>query len=506
MKFLSAIKKGFQPSRVQSKYRPLQTVDNIKWYENHNHGLHPSEVKQSNTGPRAVRSQFPTPTQFKSCPVNIPYDPELRDLYDATMDFLSDGEEDESRRLPHEMGLFELPGDEFLDAWVVNPAPREDATVPTFFEVLDECTSVEVLFEFDKEADADSDGVQETTDLALALVEESARETLPPDAISRNATMKDTGYAALLKALKEPGQRGNHLGAYFDGEHQQMFNYMALDNVWSLDDDEVRSLASKETVSSAFSQQFLEFPGSVFAQDSSDAASEQDTTAEEPGTEHLENQVTKVRIPVASFGDVCRDASTSEPLEVQLQAEYDGKCDKFDYAIDYTLEHDAARLKRRNSAASLRAVDLATIEEVDEPCSPRSRSFVSTLLGCFIAPWDDAESDSSSITDYTALSSPVITEESLLPGQMFPGPQLLNQVSTEVAALLTNMHEQLDEGRWDGLPALGCDIHSALRALGAEYPVLRMVEQLGAAIETLVESVATLESVRTELLEDGGSA
>jgi hypothetical protein len=505
MNFLSAIKKGFQPTRFPAKYQPLRTVENIKWYENHNHGLHPSEIERSYTSPRAVRFQFPDSTQLKSRPVSIAYNAELQDLYDATMDFLSDGEEAECAHLPYELRPFELPDDEALDEWVADSAPREGATWPTSFEVSTECTSVEVLFDFDLEVDADSDGVQETTALALAHVEESAPGTLSSCACLGNVTVQDTGYTP-LEALKEPEEGSPHLGAYFDGQSQQMVKYMALDHVCSLDDEEESSVASEETVSSTFSQQFFEFPGPAFSQGYSDAALKQDATAEESGTEQLEEHHMKVRISVASSGDVCRDTSMSEPLEVQLQAEYDGKCDKFAYALDYELEHDAARLKCRNRAASLRPVDLATIEKGDEPCSTGSSSFVSTLLGCFVAPYDDAESDSSSGTESSVTNSPTVAEDSLLPGQMLPSPQLLNQVSTEIDGLLTHMYEQLDEGCWGGLPALGCNIHLALRALGAEYPVLGIVERLGAAVETLVESVAALESVHTDLLEDGGSA
>jgi hypothetical protein len=97
-------------------------------------------------------------------------------------------------------------------------------------------------------------------------------------------------------------------------------------------------------------------------------------------------------------------------------------------------------------------------------------------------------------------------EDLRLPGQILPTSELLGEFSTEVDGLLSTILEQLNAGLWDGLPTLGCDIHSALHALSDEYPVLGVMERLGAAIETLVESVAALESIRADLLGNEGSA
>jgi hypothetical protein len=370
---------------------------------------------------------------------------------------------------------------------------------------------VEVLFDVDLDADADDnvdvDGVQGTNGDSHVHVGEAASEMLPLRACVGDVTVQEEGYKT-LQALKEPGLGNDRLGAYFDLERQQMVEYMALDYVCSLDDEaEVSSVASDETVGSGFSDQFFEFPEPDFDHGYSEAAdSEQDTMAEKSGSEQLDEHPIKVRIPGASSGDVCLEASTNAPLEPQLQVEYDGQYNKHAFALNYELEHEAARLKRRNPAVPLRPVGLETIEEADEPCSTGSGSPVLELLGCLLDPYNDAEPDGSFGTECSVESSPMVTEQPQLPGQMFPSPQVLNEVSTEVDGLLTNILEQLDKGRWDELPALGCDIYSTLHTLSAEYPVLGMVERLGAAVETLVESVAALESVHIDLLGGEGGA
>jgi hypothetical protein len=426
------------------------------------------------------------------------------------MEFLSDEEEPQDYQacLP-----FELPDDEFLDAWVSGPSVDGDIAWLVACDALGECMMVEVLFDVDLDGDADDDvdvdvdGVERATGDSRVHIGETASEMLPPCACVGEVIVQEEGYKA-LQTLKEPGLGSDRLGAYFDLERQQMVEYMALDYVCSLDyEAEVSSVASDETVGSDFSDQFFEFPEPDFDHDYSEAAdSDQDTMAEESGSGQLDEHPIKVRIPGASSGDVCLEASTNAPLEPWLRVEYDGQYNKHAFALNYELKHEAVRLKRRNPAVPLRYVGLETIEEADEQCSTGSDSSVLELLGCLLDPYNDAEPDGSFGTECSVESSPIVTEQPQLPGQMFPSPQVLNEVSTEVDGLLTNILEGLDKGRWDELPALGCDIYSTLHALSAEYPVLGMVERLGAAVETLVESVAALESVHIDLLGGEGGA
>jgi hypothetical protein len=512
MKFLTALKKTFQPARSNLAYRSLGPIKATKQHDSHTgtDTLHPSELDPPIPSPHTPLPplpHFPTPPHVTSRRATIAYDAELQDLYDATMEFLSDGEEPQDHRacVP-----FELPDDKFLDAWVSGPRVDGDTTWLAAREALGECTIVEVLFDVDLDADADGDvhvdGVQGTAGFSRVHVGEAASEMLPPHAYVGDVMVQEVGYKA-LQMLKEPGLGSDRLGSYFDLEFQQMVEYMALDYVCSLDEAEVSSVGNDETVGSDFSDQFFEFPEPDFDHGYSEAAeSEQDTMAEISGSEQLDEHPIKVRIPGASSGDVCLEASTNAPLEPQLQVEYDGQYNKHAFALNYELEHEAARLKRRNPAVPLRPVGLETIEEADEPCSTGSGSPVSELLGCLLDPYNDAEPDGSLAMECSVESSPIVTKQPQLPGQIFPSPQVLNEVSTEVDGLLTNILERLDNGPWDGLPILGCDIHSTLHALSAEYPVLGMVERLGAAVETLVESVAALESVHIDFLGGEGGA
>jgi hypothetical protein len=514
MKFLAALKKTFRPTHPNPAYRPLGPIETAKQHDSHTQTdtLHPSELDPPTPSPRVPLlplPHFPTPLHVASRRATIAYDAELQDLYDATMEFLADGEKPQDRRscVP-----FELPDDEFLDAWVSGPHADGDTTWLAACEAVGDCAMVEVWFDVDldvgvnDDGDGGGDGVQRATGFCPVYVGETASEMLPLRACVGDVTVQEVECKA-LQALKEPGLGNSRLGAYFDLERQQMIEYMALDYVCSLKEAEVSSVASDETVGSDFSDQFFEFPEPDFDHDYSEAAdSDQDTTAEKSGPEQLDEHSTKVRIPGASSGDVCLEASTNAPLEPQLQVEHDGQHNKHAFALSYEHEHGAARLKRRNPAVPLRLVDLETIEEADEPCSTGSGSFVLEVLGCMLDPYNDAEPGGSFGTECSVESSPIVTEQPQLPGQMFPSPQVLNEVTTEVDGLLTNILERLDRGRWDELPALGCDIHSALHALSAEYPVLGMVERLGATVETLVESVAALESVHIDLLGGEGGA
>jgi hypothetical protein len=74
-----------------------------------------------------------------------------------------------------------------------------------------------------------------------------------------------------------------------------------------------------------------------------------------------------------------------------------------------------------------------------------------------------------------------------VPADFFPNPDVLQDLEMEVNGALSFMFQRISSGRYDELPEIGSNLYAALSEIAAQYPELRLWEQLGQALEVVLE-------------------